>query len=137
MGDALIHAANQATHDNIVRQVLRKLSDAGLTFNETCEFSKDAIKFLGHIIDGNGIRPDPETIAAISNYPPPTSLTKLRRFLGMTGQLGKVHAKSGADQRTTPSAPEEIPVTDLRQGTGSGLLKDQRSTSHVLAHYSP
>ena len=34
MDGVLIEAADQATHDNIVRQVLRKLSDAGLSLNE-------------------------------------------------------------------------------------------------------
>ena len=54
-----------------------------------CECSKEAITFLVHIIDGNGIRPDPEKIAAVSNFPPPTTVTELQRFLSMTSQLAK------------------------------------------------
>ena len=111
MDDALIHAANKAIHDNIVRQVLWKLSDAARTLSEKCEFSKDAIKFLSYIIDENGIRQDPEKIAAISNYPPRSRAPAL---LGHDQSTGKVHAKSGADQCTTPPAPEERKVKDLR-----------------------
>ena len=89
MDDVLIHASDQATHDSILMQILQKLADTGLTLNEKCEFSKDVIKFFGHIIDGNGILPDPEQIAAISKYPPPTTITELQRFLGRTSQLAK------------------------------------------------
>ena len=47
--DILSHAADQTTRDSIGRQVLRKLSDAGLTLTEKCECSKEAITFLVHI----------------------------------------------------------------------------------------
>ena len=51
--DILSHAADQTTRDSIGRQVLRKLSDAGLSLSEKGECSKEAITFLVHIIDGN------------------------------------------------------------------------------------
>jgi len=60
-----------------VRQVLQKLYNAGLTLSEKGKFSKEAIKFLGYIIDGNGICPDPEKTATISNFQPPTTITEL------------------------------------------------------------
>ena len=74
LDDIFIHAANQATHDNIARQVLWKLSDGGMTPSEKRQFSKETIKVLDHITDGNGIRPDPEKIAAIYNCPPSTTI---------------------------------------------------------------
>ena len=89
MDDVLIHAENETIHDDIVRRVLQKLQDAGLTLNEKCEFRKPSVKFLGHIIDGDGIRADPDKIKAITDFPPPTNITELQRFLGMTNQLAK------------------------------------------------
>ena len=50
-----------------------------------CNFFKKEIIYLGHQIDGNGMKPDPAKIKAIDAIKEPTNLTELRRFLGMTG----------------------------------------------------
>nr|KYP74287.1 Retrotransposable element Tf2 [Cajanus cajan] len=44
-----------------------------------------SVAYLGHIISGQGVQPDPEKIQAIVAWPPPRSLTALRGFLGLTG----------------------------------------------------
>ncbi len=43
------------------------------------------VKFLGHIVSEEGIRPDPGNGEAIVNMKPPTNVKETRRFLGMTG----------------------------------------------------
>src|SRR5260221_6668254 len=48
-----------------------------------CQFMKDEVLFLGHIINKDGRRPDPRKIKAIDNYPIPKDLTDVRAFLGM------------------------------------------------------
>jgi len=45
--------------------------------------------FLGHVINQNGISPDPSKTAAINQMEVPKSVSELRRFLGMINQLGK------------------------------------------------
>ncbi|CAH8515498.1 unnamed protein product [Heterobilharzia americana] len=42
-----------------------------------------SLKFLGHVIDEQGIRPLPEKVQAIQDFPVPASLKALRVFLGM------------------------------------------------------
>ena len=54
MGDILVYASNETTHDERLSEVLGRLQDAGLTLNEKCEFNKTSIRFLGHIIDSSG-----------------------------------------------------------------------------------
>ncbi|XP_076464141.1 uncharacterized protein LOC143296207 [Babylonia areolata] len=68
---------------------MKQLQEAGLTLNEKCEFSKDSICFLGHIIDSSGIHPDPAKLDAINRFPPPTNITELQCFLEMVNQLAK------------------------------------------------
>ncbi|GBN71413.1 hypothetical protein AVEN_10636-1, partial [Araneus ventricosus] len=51
-------------------------------------FSQTSIKFFGHIIDEQGIRPDPDKIAAIENYQPPTNKKELKLF-GMANYLAR------------------------------------------------
>ena len=99
MDDILVHAKDQPTHDKIVGEVLQRLSDAGLTLNEKCEFSKNSAKYLGHIIDENGIHPDPNKVEAIKKFPAPSNITELQKFMGMVNQLAK-HIPQLADINT-------------------------------------
>ena len=56
MDDVLVHGDTQEQHDKILLKVLKRLQEAGVTLNlEKCQFSKDSVKFLGHVIDVNGI----------------------------------------------------------------------------------
>ena len=90
MDDILVFGKDSAEHNNRLRDVLQRLEKANVTLNSSkCEFEKTTVKFLGHIIDSQGIRADPEKTEAISRMDTPTSVTDLRRFLGMVNQLGK------------------------------------------------
>lgn len=53
------------------------------------EFSQPSVKCLGQIADQLGVRPDPDKVSAILNLQTPTCIGDIRRFLGMTNQLGK------------------------------------------------
>ena len=90
MDDVLVNGKDQEEHDARLEAVLQRLKSAGVTLNrEKCEFSKSKIVFLGHLIDAEGIHPDPEKTAAIAQMKPPSNVPELRRFLGMVNQLGK------------------------------------------------
>ena len=47
------------------------------------------MKFLGHFVDGDGIRADPEKITAVRTMPEPSNISQVRGFLGMANQLAK------------------------------------------------
>ena len=90
MDDIIVFGKNQQEHNGRLHAVLTRLSASGMTLNsEKCEFSKNRLTFLGHVIDSQGISPDPSKTAAITHMDPPKSVTELRRFLGMINQLGK------------------------------------------------
>lgn len=46
-------------------------------------FSSRSIKFLGHKIDVEGIKPDPKKVEAITKYPRSETTRQVRAFLGM------------------------------------------------------
>jgi len=54
-----------------------------------CQFYQSCVTFLGHAIDENGISPDPKKVAAIQKMTQPSSITELRRFMGMVNQMCK------------------------------------------------
>ncbi|GKB33138.1 putative reverse transcriptase domain-containing protein [Tanacetum coccineum] len=43
------------------------------------------VQFLGHLIDSQGLHVDPAKIKAVKNWTSPTTPTKVRQFLGLTG----------------------------------------------------
>lgn len=56
----------------------------GLKLNiDKCLFAVPELTFLGHVIDENGLAPLDEKVKAISEFPPPSTLRQLRRFIGM------------------------------------------------------
>jgi len=40
------------------------------------------LRYLGYIVDPDGLRPDPEKVEAIVNIPPPRNVTEIRPFIG-------------------------------------------------------
>jgi len=88
--DVLIFGSSKEEHDARLSAVLQRIEKAGATLNkEKCLFRQTKIKFLGHIIDQDGIHPDPDKTSAISNMEQPQSVSDLRRFMGLVNQLGK------------------------------------------------
>jgi recombinational DNA repair protein (RecF pathway) len=82
--DVLVHAADQEEHKSCLFAVLQHVQAAGVTLNtEKCAFAQASIKFLGHIINSDGIQADPQKTAAIRDMETPKSVSDLRRFLEM------------------------------------------------------
>ena len=92
--DALVFGKSQDEHDTRLKAVLQRLEEAKVTLNGSkCEFSKSSVKFLGHIVDQNGISADPAKTTSITKMPPPQSVTEVRRFMGLVNQLGKFSSR--------------------------------------------
>ncbi|UYV77418.1 K02A2.6-like [Cordylochernes scorpioides] len=55
---------------------------SGLNLNyKKCLFGSRRIKILGHLVDANGIHPDPDKVEAVSKFPRPRNNSELRSFL--------------------------------------------------------
>ena len=88
--DILVYGKDAEDHDVCLQAVLKHLQEAKVTLNtEKCVFNQDSVKFLGHVVDKNGIAADPEKVRAIVEMKEPTCVADLRRFLGMVNYLGK------------------------------------------------
>ena len=49
-----------------------------------CEFGKNSLVYLGHIIGGGELKIDPSKVDVILNWPRTKTVTKVRSFLGET-----------------------------------------------------
>ena len=140
MDDVLVFGKDKEEHNRRLEMVLRKLSESKITLNrEKCEFAQPEVKFLGQIIDQNGVHPDPLKVKAITDMPPPTNQTEARRFLGMTNQLSKFcpqlsdRAKPIRDLLTTKNEW----LWGEQQQKSFDLIKQHLSTSPILALFEP
>ena len=87
---AIFFAADKEEHDLRLRAVLNRMAEAGTALNmEKCLFQQTELKFLGHVLNQDGVSPDPEKTRAIALMPAPDGVPALRRFLGMVNHLGK------------------------------------------------
>jgi len=50
-----------------------------------CQFGKSEIHYLGHVIGGGTVKPDPQKIKAVNNYLVPVTKKEVRVFLGLSG----------------------------------------------------
>ncbi|CAF4769933.1 unnamed protein product, partial [Rotaria sp. Silwood2] len=70
--------------------VFDRLKTAGLTLKASkCDFCRKKLKYLGHIITPDGIKPDPGLIDSVKLFPQPTRLKDIQPFLGLTGYYRK------------------------------------------------
>ena len=56
---------------------------SSLVNNAKCELGRHGLTFLGHMVNGEGIRSLEDKVQAIIDYPPPATYSQLRRVLGM------------------------------------------------------
>ncbi|KAK3506401.1 hypothetical protein QTP70_016614, partial [Hemibagrus guttatus] len=81
--DILIYSRSMADHQRHVMEVLRRLRSHHLFLKaEKCLFHQPSVQFLGYVIDRSGVRMDETKVAAVRDWPRPTSVKELQRFLG-------------------------------------------------------
>ena len=69
-----------------MRELLCRLQRSGFTLNpDKVVLAASEIKYLGHLISARWVKILPERVTAIQDYPRPTNLKSLRRFIGMVG----------------------------------------------------
>ncbi|XP_070025891.1 uncharacterized protein [Nicotiana sylvestris] len=84
--DILIHSRSQEDHANHIRAVLQTLQQHQLYAKfSKCEFWLESVVFLSHVVSREGIMVDPQKIAAVKNWPRPTTPSEVRSFLGLAG----------------------------------------------------
>lgn len=102
--DLLVASADMDDHVRHVTQVFERLEHFGLKINpDKCLFAVSKLNFLGYVIDESGITSIPEKVTAIKNFPQPTTLRQLRRYLGLK-LLSPVYSKLFTDL-STPNQP--------------------------------
>lgn len=96
--DVIIASDNEEVHKLHLQKLFKKFCSVGITINLSKSiFGKSEIDFLGYRVTSQGISPLPEKVQAIAEYPKPTTVEELRRFLGMIN-FYRSHLPNAAEQ---------------------------------------
>ncbi|XP_037876915.1 uncharacterized protein K02A2.6-like [Bombyx mori] len=88
--DILIRNQDLDSHLKSIKEVLDILERYGLKIKRSkCEFMVTEVRYLGFIIDQNGVRVDPEKVKSIATMPHPNNVTELKSFIGMVNFYSK------------------------------------------------
>ncbi|GJR70755.1 putative reverse transcriptase domain-containing protein [Tanacetum coccineum] len=84
--DILVYSKNEEAHGKHLKIILELLKKERLYAKFLkCDFWLDSVQFLGHVIDHSCVQVNPTKIEAIKSWAAPTTLTKVKQFLGLVG----------------------------------------------------
>ena len=77
-------------HDCNLEAFLNRARERNLRLNpDKFRYKVPELKWMGHILSSDGLKPDPAKMAAIREYPTPSDVSSLKRFLGMVSFLSR------------------------------------------------
>uniref|UniRef100_A0A4W5K7B7 ribonuclease H n=1 Tax=Hucho hucho TaxID=62062 RepID=A0A4W5K7B7_9TELE len=139
--DILIYSETFETHVQDVRAVLQRLIDNHLYAKiQKCEFHQTRTAFLGYIISAKEVTMDNSKVEAVVNWPQPTKVKELQRFLGFANFYRRFIRNFSITA---------APLTSLLQGGGQRLqwsseslaafkqLKEKFTTAPILHQPDP
>ena len=112
--DIIVFSKSGEEHVQHLRCVLEALRKFGLTIKEEkCQFGREKVEYLGHMIGGGQLAVPAHRAAAMANYIQPTTKKQLRSFLGAAGyyrQFVEGYAKMSAvlTPLTAKNAPSVV-----------------------------
>lgn len=90
MDDIIVYSTSLQEHLNSLKCVFQRLRNANLKIQpDKSEFLRKEVAYLGHIITPDGVKPNPEKIKAIKQYPLPKNTKQIKGFLGLLGYYRK------------------------------------------------
>jgi RNase H-like domain found in reverse transcriptase/Reverse transcriptase (RNA-dependent DNA polymerase) len=110
LDDTMIFSETLEEYEEHVKAVLETWNEVGMILNlEKCQFLATEVKFLGHIVTAEGIRPDPANITKVLEWPTPrTTITDVRGFNNLANHYAwYIENFAGL----------ALPLTDLQKGS--------------------
>ena len=112
--DVVVFSSSGEEHIEHLRLVLERMRKFGLTLKESkCQFGREKLEYLGHIIGGGELAVPAHRAAAMAEYKQPHTKRQLRSFLGAASYYrqfvpGYAKLSSVLSPLTTKSAPSVV-----------------------------
>jgi len=143
--DILVASSTEEQHEAHLKQLFTRLSEYGVRINSAkCVFGVNKVQFFGYLVTEEGTQPLPEKIETIKNFPLPSTVKQLRRFLGMINFYRKFIPGAAEDQAVLndalkgPKTKGKAPIDwNLERNKTFQQCKDSLSRVTLLAHPNP
>ena len=90
LDDIIVFSDTVEEHIKRLDLIFDRLEAEGLTLKPTkCVFLRESVEFLGHVISGKGIEPNPKKIKVVQDQIPPKDKKQVKSFLGLAGYYRK------------------------------------------------
>lgn len=124
LDDIIVITPTFDEHLQTLTRIFDRLTEAGLTINpEKCRFCRPELKYLGYVVDHQGLHVDPDKVRAILEIPTPQNVPDIRRFIGVASWY----------RRFIPSFSTTIaPLTELLKKNKVWMWTDE--CEHAFNH---
>lgn len=90
LDDVIVYSNSLQEHISRLKNIFERCRATNLKIQlDKSEFLHKSVKYLGHVITPEGIRPDPSKIQAIQKFPLPKTKTEIKSYLGILGYYRK------------------------------------------------
>ena len=138
--DILIFSKSADEHRRHVEIVLCELRKHRILLKlSKCVWAQAELPYLGHVIGRDGIKPDPQKVQSVVDWPTPTCLREVLQFLGLTNFFIKfIQGYANLTKPLTDLSKKNVPFdwTPPRDSTFKAL-KHSLTSAPVLAFPDP
>jgi transposase InsO family protein len=138
--DILVWGNTKEEHDARLKIVLDRFAKVDFTFNPAkCTFGKPEVMFLGHLVNGERIRPDPRKIESVRKFPAPTCVEEVRRLLGVATYISKFIPRFSAKTSVLRQLlrADAAFVWTSEHDAALQAIKDELTSDHFLYIFDP
>ena len=129
--DIQIFSPTMEAHYDHLAATLERLDLYSVRINEFNKFGATQVKFLGFLVGKDTVEMLPDRVAAIADWPEPTTIKELQRFLGIL-QYYRAHIPN-ASKWTAKLTPLTNGAPDPRKpSTKISFTEDERDSFHRL-----
>jgi hypothetical protein len=122
--DILVLGETLNEHNRKLRDVFDKLREFNLKIEpDKCEFLKEELNYLGHVVTADGVKSDKEKVAAVNDFPTPRFGKDVKSFLGSAECYRKFIADFSALARS---------LTDLLKKDKEWTWSEREQTSFEM-----
>ena len=144
LDDILLASSNMKEHKQHLRALFQRLTENGLIVKkEKCVFGASTIDFLGHRISPDGITPLPDKVRVILDFPRPSTVKELQRYVGMLNFYHRFLPCAASIMRPLYSALKGKPSTNQsltwcqEMSTAFDASKCALADATMLSHPQP
>ncbi|KAG6440823.1 hypothetical protein O3G_MSEX001465 [Manduca sexta] len=144
--DIVVYGEDDTEHNGRLKHVLKIIKERNILLNQKkCVFNVKTIKFLGHQLSADGVKPLDAYIKVVENFREPATIDEVQSFLGLINYVNK-----WIPDMATKSEPLRRLLT-LKLGKNANVsqywgpkqtksfleLKKSLSSIHTLGYYDP